>query len=413
MRKLVISSAIANVFEWYNYVLFGQMALLISEKFFPLVENENRILKGFLLFAIGYIMRPLGGVIFGLIGDKFGRKYALSMSIFAMAIPSCVIALLPTYEDIGVYAIIILCAARIIEGISMGGALTSSMSFLIEHAEENKRGLVGSMIMAGICAGILMGSVVLYLLHILLPEHSFNSWGWRLPFAFGVLIAFAGFYINKFTEDTPTFKQMKAKSQIVASPVSYVIKNYKKKILASIFINAPGSILFYFQTVYIVNFFNSHKSIASVKIEYITNFTYIFMAVACLFAGWLSDRVERRKIYFVNLTLIIIFAFFMNDLIENVTNDSIILLQVLTTFVVGLYIGPEPILQAELYERKIRSTGLAISYNIATSIFGGMTPFIAEKMYIYTGSTYIFSAYIITMSFLALISLIFYKKQKI
>ena len=189
-RKIIFSSGLANIFEWYDYALFGHFALILGAKFFPENDPNTSLLYAFLAFALGYLMRPLGGVFFGILGDRFGRKTALSASIMCMAVPTMTIGLLPTYDSIGITATILMIVARMLQGLSMGGALTGSISFVIEHAPKEHRGLAGSISMSSICIGILLGSIVAHSIKSLLPEESFNDWGWRVPFLIGIFIIF-------------------------------------------------------------------------------------------------------------------------------------------------------------------------------------------------------------------------------
>jgi MHS family proline/betaine transporter-like MFS transporter len=181
-KRLIFSSGIANSFEWYNYALFGHLATILSDKFFPEDDPSLQILNGFLLFAVGYIVRPLGGIIFGIIGDKLGRKKALTASIMCMAYPTALISILPTYESVGISATILMIIIRMMQGLSMGGALTGSVSFLMEHTDKHERGLLGSVPMASISIGILAGSLITFLIKIYLNDADFENWGWILLF---------------------------------------------------------------------------------------------------------------------------------------------------------------------------------------------------------------------------------------
>ena len=185
-HKLILTSGIANSFEWYDYALFGHFAPVIGQKFFPSNDPSTSLLYAFLVFAIGFLMRPIGGIFFGIIGDKFGRRAALSASIICMAFPTAAIAILTTYETAGIVATSMMILVRMLQGLSMGGALTGSISFVIEHSEKNQRGFISSFSMSSICIGILLGSLVFkfsFLLSLLLlPVTAFAK------FALGVFL---------------------------------------------------------------------------------------------------------------------------------------------------------------------------------------------------------------------------------
>ncbi|MFO0068875.1 MAG: MFS transporter, partial [Alphaproteobacteria bacterium] len=199
-KKVVVSGMLGNGLEWYDYALYGHMSVVFSRLFFPTDDPSLSLILTFLTFAAGFVSRPLGAVIFGRIGDKFGRKKALVASMILMAIPTGMIGLLPTYEMIGVAAPILLLSIRILQGISLGGAFSGSMSYVVEHAPPTMRSTIGSVTMLSLVIGFLIGSAVSTIIASSLSEADFMSWGWRLPFFVGVLIGFVGYYIREHGE---------------------------------------------------------------------------------------------------------------------------------------------------------------------------------------------------------------------
>lgn len=410
-QKLVFSSGIANTFEWYDYALFGHLAPILSAKFFPETDSSVALLNGFLLFAVGYLMRPIGGIFFGIIGDKLGRRAALSAAIICMSLPTALISILPTYESIGIFATILMVLVRMLQGISMGGALTGSVSFLIEHTAKKHRGIAGSIPIASISIGILLGSLVLSTVRSLMSEEDFVSWGWRIPFFLGVFIVFAGFYIKKYTQETPLFKDIKARDEILKSPLKSAIKKHWFDIIISILINSTGSVIFYMQAIYIMNYLNVERGIESKDISYMVNISYIVMIFSTIFAGWLSDVIGRRKIFVINLIAIACTSFFLLKILAQGDLTSIWYAQIILAILAGTYIGPEPALQAELFPTNVRNTALSLAYNTGTSIFGGTTPFILHLLWHKTGSIDASAYYVLICSILSLGALYFYKDR--
>ncbi|MDF2965477.1 MAG: proP1 [Rickettsiaceae bacterium] len=407
-KRLILSSGLANAFEWYDYALFGHLAQIIGQKFFPDNNPNVALLNAFLVFAAGYLMRPLGGIVFGIIGDRLGRKTALSAAVFFMAFPTAIIGLIPTYETIGILAPIIMLIARLLQGLSMGGALTGSVSFLIEHASVSRRGLAGSIPMAGICVGILMGSLISSFFRYMLSPEQFNEWGWRIPFLLGIFIIFAGIYIKKYTFETPSFENARKNGKIEHSPISKVIANHKTDMLISIFINATGSVLFYIQAIYLINYLKVERHFLSSQIDMISNLSYIFMGITSIFAGWLSDKIGRIKIYRLNILIIFLTCFWAIKQIEYGSFFQVCMGQFILAFVAAFYIGPEPALQAEFYPTEIRNTSLSLSYNLATTIFGGTTPYVISYLVFKTNSLKSASYYILLCAALSLIALYWY-----
>lgn len=409
--KVLLSASIANSFEWYNYALFGQLASIIGSHFFPSQDPTIALMQGFLLFAIGYVIRPVGGIVFGIIGDKFGRKFALIAAILCMAFPTCIIGLLPTYQQIGIWSPILLIVVRMLQGLSMGGALTGSVSFLIEHTHPSRRGVIGSFTMSSICWGILLSSLVIFLVKQCTTSEEFYSWGWRVPFLIGFLIVFAGFYIHKHTDETPNFEKMQEKNKLVSSPLKKVFSNYTKDIIVSIFINSTGSVVFYMQAIYIMNYLKINRDMAEGTVDIMMNLSYIVTSFIIIFAGWVSDKIGRKKLYFINLIMIIICFYHLMLLFENGNElqvfGGLMLISILSAF----YIGPEPALQTEFYPSNIRNTALSVAYNIATSLFGGTTPYILGYLVLKTGTIKSTVIYIIICAIISIIALLFYKDR--
>ena len=409
--KLVFSSGIAGVFEWYDYALFSHFAIIFSKEFFPSDDPNVSLLNVFAVFAVGYLMRPLGGIVFGVIGDKFGRKVALSTSVMCMALPTAMIGLLPTYQSIGIAAPVLMIIARMLQGLSMGGALTGSMSFIIEHTKPQHRGFVGSIPMASICVGILLGSIVASITEWFLSAEQFESWGWRIPFLLGIFVMYAGLYIKRHTQETPMFTAAKAYSGLVQSPLKIVFKKYWFDMIISILINSTGSVLFYLQATYLMNYLHVAKHVPQSTIHYMTSISLVIMAIVAIFSGWLSDKLGRRKIYVMLNLLIISSIFTLMDIFQNGSIDGIWFAQIIVSIFAAMYIGAEPALQAEFYPTNIRNTALSLSYNTAVSVFGGTTPYIFHLLFQKTGVITSTGYYIVICSVFSLLALFFYRNR--
>ena len=412
-RKLVVVGGVANTFEWYDYALFAHLAPIIGEKFFPKTDPSSALLQVFLVFAVGYLMRPLGGVFFGIVGDRFGRKTALSTAIICMAVPTAAIGFLPTYESWGIASTSLMIVVRMMQGLSMGGSLTGSVSFLIEHTKKEQRGFFGSISMASICAGILLGSVVLFLVKNILTEDQFNDWGWRIPFIIGIVIYFVGTYVKNHTSETPLFEDAKARGEVLTSPLKTVFKHYSFDMIISILINMTGSIIFYFAAVYLVSYLKVVRGFSYSNVTYLMNSCYATMIFITLFAGWISDKIGRRKIFLLNLICIIITMPFLLEMMENGDFITASIALVLIATMAAFYIGPEPALQAEFYPTAVRNTAISVSYNTATSVFGGTTPYIIESLIQHTGTITSSVYYIVISAIIGIIALYFYEDRSL
>ena len=200
--RTVAAGAIGNILEWYDFAIYGYFAAAIGKTFFPREDHVAQVLAAFGIFAVGYLMRPLGGVIVGHIGDRLGRRAALSVSVAAMAIPTFLVGILPGYEVLGELAPILLTVLRVIQGLSIGGEYTTSIVFLVEHARPDRRGLIGAMASFGATGGMLLGSATGAVLAASMPVEALNEWGWRIPFLLGLLVGLAGFLLRRHVADT-------------------------------------------------------------------------------------------------------------------------------------------------------------------------------------------------------------------
>jgi MHS family proline/betaine transporter-like MFS transporter len=412
-KKLILTSSIANTFEWYDYALFGHFAPIIGMKFFPDSDPHAALLQAFLIFAVGYLMRPLGGVFFGIIGDKFGRKVALSSAVMFMAIPTAAIGFLPTYETWGIASTRIMIIVRMLQGLSMGGALTGSVSFVIEHSSKENRGFFGSVSMASICVGILLGSLTFFMVKSNFSAENFDNWAWRLPFIIGIVIYFAGLYIKNHTAETPLFEETKYRGEVVHSPLKEVFKKYWFDMIISVLINATGSIIFYLEAIYLISYLKITRGFEEIQVNYLINLCYVLMIFMTLLSGWMSDRFGRRKIFAINIIIIMCTMPFLLQIFETGDFKMVAMAQVLVALMAATYIGPEPALQAEFYPTELRNTALSISYNTATSLFGGTAPYIIEYLVQSSGTITYSIYYILVMAFLSLISLYFYRDRSL
>ena len=412
-RKLVLTSGVANTFEWYDYALFGHFAPIIGQKFFPDSDPSAALLQVFLVFAVGYLMRPIGGIFFGVIGDRLGRRTALSLAIMCMALPTAAIGFLPTYETLGISSTILMILFRMLQGLSMGGALTGSISYVIEHTEKDKRGLYGSISMMSICVGILLGSLVSYFVKSVFSAEQFYLWAWRLPFIIGIFVFFVGVYIKNNTKETPLFEEAKYRGEATGSPLKMAFKNHWFDMIISVLINATGSIIFYLEAIYLISYLKINRNFAENDVSILVNSCYVIMIFVTLFAGWLSDKIGRRKIFVWNLIFIIIASPFLLSVMESGSFAYVIVAQIIIAIMAAMYIGPEPALQAEFYPTYIRNTALSISYNTATSVFGGTAPYIIESLVQNTGTITASVYYIIGAAVIGLIALCFYKDRSL
>lgn len=386
MRKILISSMIGNALEWYDFVLYVQFAKIISQLFFPSDNEFTSLLATFGIFAVGFVMRPLGGVLFGMLGDMFGRKAALVFSILMMAIPTAMIGFIPSYQHIGIAAPILLTLMRLLQGLALGGGFSGCMTFIVEHSPDKERGLIGSTTMFSLGAGVFLGIAVSLGISSFLTEENFISWGWRIPFIISLAIGMVAFYIKNNIDESPIYLKAKEHGKISKTPIREVFHNHWKELLIATALYLTVTVPFYTFTAFFSTFLQNYSD-STLKESMIINGVAIFVFMFAIpLTGWLSDKYGRKKVLIYN-----------GLLIAALTYPSFLLLlkggfvyplmgQILFGLAVGGFMGPIPATLVELFPTNIRFTGLALSYNFSAALFGGTAPFVYLKLIEWTGS---------------------------
>ncbi len=380
MRKVVVSGMIANGLEWYDYALYGLLTPIISKLFFPEGNITAALIATYGIFAAGFAMRPIGAVLFGYLGDKFGRKVSLVISIILMALPTACIGLLPTYAQIGMMAPILLTIIRLLQGLSLGGAFSGSIAFVVEHAPDKHRGIAGSSSMVSMTLGILAGSAMASTLaHFLTPEQ-FETWGWRVPFFVGVLAGVVGFYIRDHVEESPKYLQAKAEGTLSKTPLRDVFRDHKAELAQAVGIYMLVTVPFYILVVFMITFMDTILHHPRTDALEANTAVMLVMLVSAPFSAWLTDKVGRKPVLMVNAVLFLALIGPIFTLICQPDYSSALLGQVAFALLVGFFIGPVPTLLVEIFPTNIRYTGMALSYNISAAVFGGTAPLVATWM---------------------------------
>lgn len=409
-RKVVISGMLGNGLEWYDYALYGILAPIFSNLFFPSGDPSMSLIKTYLVFAVGFVFRPLGAVIFGRIGDKYGRKKALVTSMMLMAGATGCLGLLPTYEMIGIGAPILLILIRIIQGISLGGAFSGSMSYVVEHAPANRRAEVGSVTMLSLVIGFLLGSLVASLTASLMSAEDFNSWGWRLPFFVGVGIGFVGYYIRHNGEESPAYEEAKASGGLSDRPVREAFLKEPMKMFqgfnAYMFVTIP----FYMLAIYMISYTERHLGLSKSDALHVNSIAMVGMFIPIFFMGRLSDRIGRKKVLLGAIIAMTIAAYPVFQFMQQGTFLAAAVGQFILAFCLGCYLAPIPAMLVELFPTRIRYTGMSLSYNIC-AIVGGFTPSLAEWLIRATGHNTSVMWMLIAAGVISFSSLLCYKDR--
>lgn len=412
MKKVVVSGMIGNGLEWYDYALYGQMAWLLSKLFFPEGDATVALLATYGVFAAGFVVRPLGAILFGWIGDAFGRKRAMVIAVLMMAIPTGCIGLLPTYAEIGIWAPVLLTIIRLLQGLSLGGEFSGSITYIVEHAPAGKRGVAGSASLISLNLGFLLGLLVNSLCIGWFGQEAFEAWAWRVPFLLGIAIGFIGFYIRTHCSESPAYEQAREEGSLSKTPVRQAFAKHPWELAQGFCIYMTVTMPFYLTAIYFISF--SHRQLALPMNEAITlNVINMLLMMACYFpAAWLSDKIGRRTVM-MGAALIMMATVYplFSQFAPGEAMLSIGLVQALFTLVLGFYLGPVAALLVELFPTSVRYTGMAIAYNLAAALFGGTAPMVCEWLIAKTASTASIAYYVMACNAVSLAALYFFKDR--
>lgn len=410
-KNVVSSGMIGNALEWYDYAIYAQFADIISKSFFP--QSDNPIVPMLLTlgaFAAGFVARPLGGVLFGVIGDRYGRKASLTLAILLMALPTALIGLLPTYASIGLLAPVFLTLIRIIQGLSLGGEFSSCIAYVVEYAPERKRGFIGSSTFVSMCGGMLIGSLVAKICHKVFTPEELVTWGWRLPFIAGIFIGLIGFYIRMHLAESPVYAAAKKNGGLSDEPVKELWFKYKGNLFVGMGIYLTVTVPFYTLTVFLSNFLQNNMGYAPHDAKIMNSLNLIALIISMPLSAILSDKIGRKPVLTFGAIAIILSTYPAFLMLHSPSMLVSGIGQIIFAIAVGIYMGPVPTTLVELYPTRVRLTGIALSYNISAALFGGTAPLVAYYLVSKSESATSVAFYIIMFGFFTLYTLKYFRE---
>ncbi|MEZ0324061.1 MAG: MFS transporter [Hydrogenothermaceae bacterium] len=408
--KIAFSGMVGNILEWYDFTLYGYLAAILAQVFFPSEDPIASLLASSGAFAVGFIFRPLGSIMFGYIGDKYGRKKALIISIMLMAFPTFLIGLLPTYQQIGILAPVLLIILRILQGLSTGGEYTTSVSFVVEHAPQDKRGFFGSINLLGAVIGIMFGSLMGAVLTFTIPKESLLDWGWRIGFLFGIVLAFVGLYIRRKTEETPIFLQIQQNEQN-HNPLFKTVKEHYRELLIAVIFSSLQGVAFFLLFVYMPTFYSKFINIPMSTALFINTFAMFVLAVLIPVMASLSDKVGRKPLLYISTFLYTVLSPVLFYLIKSGNINVIIMSHLAFAFISSLFMSILPTVLIENFPSDVRNTAFSVGYNISLGIFGGTVPILATYLLKSTGNLISPSVYLSIVAFIVFITTFFVKES--
>lgn len=371
IRRLIAAGMIGNLLEWYDFAIYGYFAAQIGRHFFPHEQPVAQLLSTFGIFAVGYLARPLGGVVMGHIGDCFGRRAALTISVAAMAVSTFLIGLLPGYETIGVLAPIGLTLLRVVQGLSVGGEYTGSMIFLAEHAPNGRRGLMGALGASGATMGILLGSAVGAAFAASTSTATLDAWGWRIPFLLGLLVGLAGYALRRHVLETTV---MPKRTRL---PIVETLHDHWRIVAGFAGLSVYSAVTFYVGFVYLVSWLQTADGIAPSRALEINSFSMVILVPVVIAAGWISDRIGRKPVMLLASACGLIGALPIFWLLNHPSALLAQAGQLGLVLVLGVYYGGLPALLVEAAPPGVRCTAVSLGYNLCYGVFGGLSPLVA------------------------------------
>lgn len=404
--RVLTAAFVGTAIEWYDFYLYGTAAALIfNAQFFPSYSPVAGTLAAFATFAVGFIARPLGGIIAGHLGDRIGRKSVLIASLVTMGIASTLIGLLPNYAQIGWFAVVGLVILRLLQGLGTGAEWGGSALLSVEYAPRGLRGFFGSFTQTGSAAGLLLATGSFAIAQAATTSAQFEAYGWRLPFLFSAVLVGIGLYIRLGVEDTPAFRRLKSAGKVEKAPVAVVLREYKRGLLITIGLRLAQPALFAILAVYMIGYLATQRHNSTAGVNAVLIGSAIGLASGPLW-GWASDRWGRRPIAIVATIGIGVFIWPFFWFLDHGSLAFLPLMMIFgMNFIHDAIYGPQAAWFAEQFPVHVRYTGVSLGCQIGTVLSGGLTPVIAASLLIVgAGQPWLICAYITLLSALSLIA---------
>ncbi|GGJ99753.1 MFS transporter [Pseudomonas matsuisoli] len=403
LRKVIAASAIGNFVEWFDFAVYGFLAVTIASLFFPPGNASLALLQTFAVFAVSFALRPLGGIFFGVLGDKLGRKRVLSITVLLMAGATTLIGLLPTYQTIGLIAPLLLALARCLQGFSAGGEYAGACAFVMEHAPTDRKARYGSFVPVSTFTAFAAAAGLVFGLGTFLSEAQMQVWGWRLPFLIAAPLGLVGLYMRLRLDESPAFQAIAQQSEKAHSPLKETLRDHAKPIIClSAFISATA-LSFYMFTTYLATYMQVVGGASRPTALLASLMALVFAALLCPLVGLYSDWVGRRRTILsaCGSLIVAVYPAFMLAATGEFLNAAIgAMLLAVGAVACGVVTAA---LLSEQFPTRVRYTASAFTYNVAYTIFGGTAPLVATWLIDVTGNRMSPAFYLIVIALLAMI----------
>lgn len=376
IKKTIIAGLIGNAIEFYDFIVYAYLAAYFAAHFFPSSDPVAALILSYGAFASGMVMRPVGGLFLGSIGDRIGRKFALQLSVALIAIPTLMIGLMPTYESIGIWAPIGLLILRMFQGLAVGGEYSSSIVYMIERSPPKNRGLIGSFSPMGAFLGLLLGTAVCFICLLTLGKEVMSSWGWRLPFLLSVFLTLFGIWARSSLINDAKISSKEEKH----SPIQQVLKFHWREVLAVAFVNTSTGIVSFIGFMFIVPWSVKEAGISANLALAINLLSLFCVSLFCIWGGHLGDRYGRVRIARLGVLILLLGVWPAFMLVKTGYLIALIAGGLILAIGQGFFVGPMCAAMASLFPAKVRITGIGLGYSFSVGVFGGFAPMLTEYL---------------------------------
>jgi metabolite-proton symporter len=406
VAKVALTASAGAAIEWYDFFIYGTAAALVFPRLFFAADLPPFAaqIAAFSTFAVGFIARPIGGVLFGHFGDLFGRKRALSVALVVMGAATTCVGLLPSYATAGVLAPLLLVALRFIQGLAVGGQWGGAALLAIESAPSHRQGFYGSFVQIGVPIGVVLANFVFLIVGLALPHDAFMAWGWRIPFLLSVALIAVGFYVHLGLEEPEAFEEAVAEAGVTRSPLAEVLKNHWGNVLLAGGAFIANNTCFYVAIVYAVAYGSTTVGAPEAVMLSAVMIGSIVMIPVLIACGALSDRYGRRGIFMWGAVLSGLWGFAMFPLIQTGSPVAITAAIAVELVLISLMYGPQAALFAELFPVKVRYSGASLGYQIGSVFGGGFAPIVATALFARYQSAQSIATYLFAMCMISLVS---------